>query len=690
MNLSDEEGETPGQCYVSHLKSTTNPIHDEDFDVSEIEKTLTAFLNKGTDINHVNVFGDTMLHQAAKTWPEVVDLIIKHGGDKNIKNNVGRNSLHTCVIQTKRSSNEADTSKIKQTCKALIKHGVSVNEPDINGATPLHQAINKHSYEVSEMLIEEGADVNAADKCGTVPLHTAMAWSEHLNRVVHLLLSHGADRYAVDANGSTVAHYAAWEKKGPNICAAEAVISLNVDLDIVDTKGNTAIDVATFIQNVFFVKALGRETGSDNDESFEINTFVPITIEEIPDHVKQFRKYHKNLDKLILQNPNFDRVANSDEAKFVQENIHDLVKLLLKKIAEKDPRFEAVAILSGSVSESTKIDLPDEFDYICCLQNFDLITTVDESDLDKHPCFASLVRTNGGQIPQRKDEDYAEFFNGRFLEQNAISTHFYQLIRKVVSDPDIWSRFTRLHFLQEPKVEKGKIHSLSVQWNGWLIKNMAVSIDLVPAVPKRHWRPSQMQPDGCLLITKRDNTERHEVESDQKLATLLRISFSETETRLLQNQSEEVRSGYKLAKYIIDLVPPLRVSRSDHTMNVYNIDKRKLISSYMLKTCLLHLIEKNFNSGPLIDDRLPDTEKIQSWAFLIYQQLEKVLEATERKLVPSYFFPEYSIIPVKLSYIDLHGEQRRLFYCKMIKQMLEPVKHANIPSDIWRWKNVLI
>ena len=768
VDILDMFGETPCQKVIqeeiNQINSYETTVLGEDFfDSIETEIALAAFINKGSDINHANVYGETLLHKASILWPRVIDLIMNYGGDKNVKNNLGRNALHTSVIYSTNSSEER-LENMKLNCKSLIKHGISVNEPDINGATALHHAVNIGSFEMTELLIDIGADVNLADRSGTVPLHIALALKGHGHEFMLLpllLLSRGANIKAVDINGSTIAHYAAWytgaphtkavkspeyfdrsytkniyrdigstlqhdeSVTGPNV--VQALVSFGVGFNNEDDKGNTAITLASVIDNVSFLKsykcALKNVSAINSDTSLEETSEREITASDvdkicrfltnemetgkseseletenesdqnvqqpdnlkpiihIPQYLEKYKAYHKNLVKHVSENPFFDRITHSEDANYLRENIHELVQVILRKITEKDQRFEAEAILSGSVSEGAKVGLPDEFDYICSLRNFDYITTVDEEDPERPPCFASLVINKKGPNPQSETQDFSAFFDGPFLEQNSVSSHFYQLLREVVHDPVIWSAFPRLLLHQEPKVEKGKIHSLSVKWRGWLIKDMVVSVDFVPAIPKRKWWPSNMrkstlttyekvQSIGSLLIMKSDSSKRSQHEPVQGLAKFLRISFSETETYLLKTQNEEVRLGYKLAKYMIDHIPPW------HTPEGYggrvNTDSAgDLISSYMLKTCLFHLIENNTNCGPLVDEALPQLMKIQSWAYLIYDRLSEVMQETQGRRIHSFFIPEYNIISLE-DYCSFNvRDQKRLMYIKLIRHLLE-------------------
>lgn len=86
--------------------------------------------------------------------------------------------------------------------RAILQHGVDVNQIDEYGFTPLIEAAIADNERLAELLIQYGADVNMQDSTGG----TALAWAAENNNVslAKLLLSHRANPNAYSFAGQPV------------------------------------------------------------------------------------------------------------------------------------------------------------------------------------------------------------------------------------------------------------------------------------------------------------------------------------------------------------------------------------------------------------------------------------------------------------------------------------------------------
>ncbi|KAF3219284.1 hypothetical protein TWF106_007125 [Orbilia oligospora] len=114
------------------------------------------------------------------------------------------------------------------TGELLVKSGVEVDFPDIDGRTPLFWAAAGGHLSMLELLIRNGANVNAANIFGVTALHIA-ARRSYL-RAVSLLLDNGADGDMMDICGGTSL---AWAIDNENNTVARVLLETCTNLDYV-------------------------------------------------------------------------------------------------------------------------------------------------------------------------------------------------------------------------------------------------------------------------------------------------------------------------------------------------------------------------------------------------------------------------------------------------------------------------
>ncbi|KAG5344699.1 ANR54 protein, partial [Acromyrmex charruanus] len=103
------------------------------------------------------------------------------------------------IERIQRKMRLAATTNNVSLMKRLLEFGISPNNHDDHGRTPLHISACRGYAEIVRLLLENGADPNQRDCIGNTPLHLATVNSKL--SVVTLLLTAGTDVLALDSYG---------------------------------------------------------------------------------------------------------------------------------------------------------------------------------------------------------------------------------------------------------------------------------------------------------------------------------------------------------------------------------------------------------------------------------------------------------------------------------------------------------
>ncbi|CAB3385435.1 Hypothetical predicted protein [Cloeon dipterum] len=194
LHIAAESGHL--QFVKKLLASKPEATEAQNLDVSE--SSSGSSLVKYERVNRCDNEGRTALHLAAKS--ENVDLVkwlLENNADLTLTDMKGNNAIHYAI------ENERMLRFINE------KNGHLVNQRLKDGNTTLHLMIQCFcSKEVVAWILEQGdIDINAKNDLGDTPL--LMACKELFSNVAELLLTRNVDVNVPDTRGKTAMHYAA-------------------------------------------------------------------------------------------------------------------------------------------------------------------------------------------------------------------------------------------------------------------------------------------------------------------------------------------------------------------------------------------------------------------------------------------------------------------------------------------------
>ncbi|XP_077473135.1 protein TANC1 [Stigmatopora argus] len=138
-----------------------------------------------------------------------------------------------------------------EVCSFLLERGVTVQQVNRRGVSPLFCAVRQGHWQIAELLLQHGADINVSDKQGRTLLMVA-ACEGHLS-TVDFLLSKGASLTSMDKEGLTGLSWACL-KGHKNV--VQLLVEKGSVIDHTDKNGRTPLDLAAFFGDAEIVQYL--------------------------------------------------------------------------------------------------------------------------------------------------------------------------------------------------------------------------------------------------------------------------------------------------------------------------------------------------------------------------------------------------------------------------------------------------
>jgi len=180
-------------------------------------------ISRGANIFSLNAAGFSPLFIAFSPPSSSMREWIINPATTNAKDGLGNNMLHY-----------ASQWKLDHAIPIIIRNGISVEEPNATGQTPLFFAIRNDSPSTINVLVENNAKLTARDTQGNSLLHAAVRWNA--KNSANLLIDMGADLNVFSLNGNTPLH----DSVALGMSEMETLlINKKADLEVRNIDGNT-------------------------------------------------------------------------------------------------------------------------------------------------------------------------------------------------------------------------------------------------------------------------------------------------------------------------------------------------------------------------------------------------------------------------------------------------------------------
>ncbi|ORY54892.1 ankyrin, partial [Neocallimastix californiae] len=138
--------------------------------------------------------------------------------------------------------------------RPLLENGARINRQDKNGDTALTYASRYGCTKAVYLLMRCNANGNIKNKRGETALIIAC---RHVNEgIIHILINQPIDIDLQDRNGNTALIYLCQKKNEYTELVREFLLKHNVNVNIKNKAGNSALHIAVFNNHLEIVKLL--------------------------------------------------------------------------------------------------------------------------------------------------------------------------------------------------------------------------------------------------------------------------------------------------------------------------------------------------------------------------------------------------------------------------------------------------
>ncbi|CAC5368089.1 unnamed protein product [Mytilus coruscus] len=676
-------------------------------------------------MNKQDIYGQTPFYLCLDSQELAITTVRKlldHGADVNVQDGLGNTILHRIV--------SLSLGNCEQVVQLLCNAGADPNVMNKNGQSVLSM-LQDGQLGVFNILLENEGEVNLKDRWNRdlSKISSKFHDEKFLERIQGIC---GMNELK-DCFGATSLHYAAFTN---NVFMINTLLKLGASTNNVDNNGFSPLDVAILFENNDSVSLLHGSYCSLDQEIYSRKRSL---FEDIPKVI--YSDHIKDLDKIVHVPTALTEFAISllstqsdiaTEIRNINGQVKCFVEQICSKISEYDLDFALSVLPTGSSAEGTKIGIPDEYDFVVFLDKFSEICEIIQPDIleenSQDYAFACARLTD-----ESKKISMSQYFVEKWtLNSWSVLQKLFFLLRRALFetcrsiDGNLYFKFENdiRHLSSKP------VFNVTFVWIGSIYKELEISVDLVPAIRNLGWWPAsnkissmtmtkEARDAGCFLLFQAkqsalerliicgmddsvDMLGRRDSAYELNLRTLLRISTAQAEIITMKSFPQIVRDSYMFSKILLKRTPRLlsyarsgpektasnllgisMFERAEYTR--FSVDR--IISSYMLKNCMFHVLAE-FEKGD-IDIGVELQKKNIDFIGLTVLVFEHLLKCTEDIFLPSYFLPFIDVFSFEDVEIDeqnpeyllamtiLRGHRLRMFLSIILHMLGSKAKILN-------------
>ena len=540
----------------------------------ELDTILSAFIKQSFVSLGVRLPTTYTPHAVDTGIPHILDFFGSQGCCWNQPTSAGLTPIHWLCLLDQVDDHEGLVA-------SALSYGANINETDMFGRTPLHFATMWGNADMVRALINKGADKNSVDRWGRIPLEYALQGTKESREK--------CDKY----------------HKGKIDPKIEKLLKSSQYKDarqVPDVQTNLhKVVIKTWPCFKYFTHIYARYHYLD-DKNYEPNK----------NELLEKRGSLVNLIKSLLTTKYVGPLQMTEVEEEIKQHVDTLVSRITSAVSEMDERFSCEPVLSGSLSEGTKVGLPEEFDYNLNLKMLSSCTITERwQTLDELSVF--VKPTSEHELNLWKD--YIDHENDT-LDAEKIHRKMMNLIVQVLSTPSVWEGLSLMWVipsLGEPDKTATSTQSKSenwtfvfpviLEWTGSGFPWMLLSVDLMPSVEIETWPENSVtistklvadeeKKNMCYIVIKK--FRRLNLGDTHQFHTF-RLSGSKIERYIMQRMPRIPKLAYMLCKIIVDAMNH-SVFESDELAEEFEAGMEPFApapSSYDLKNSLFFLCDQD-------------------------------------------------------------------------------------------------